>query len=367
MPFRPPSGGGGLDQLTGDVTAGPGTGSQAATLAAVGTAETVGDATHYPVVTTVAKGRVTGMVATAVPAGVNPATTVIGPDAFGAAAAVGVGTEYARDDHNHGLPAAPADVPLATVTTAGDLIVATGAGAVTRLPVGSSSEALLGGSTPGWWTPPDPTKVPLAGGTMTGQRVVPALEVSGLTGATAASRYVGATTGGAPVSGTFAVGDFVIDQSGTVWICTTAGTPGTWVKPGGAPGTTLSAYLGADLGSGASTATNVVSLSLVAGTWLVRGNVAYASTSVANVVGYAGVGPHKAPHDGARALAHDARRGPAGGGNVDSMSVEGLITLAATTTVYLEFQANYAGAIKYQGDSSYFANKLTGMIALRTA
>ena len=59
--------GGGINQLTGDGTAGPGTGSQALTLATVTTAETVGDATHYPVVTTDAKGRVTGMVATAVP------------------------------------------------------------------------------------------------------------------------------------------------------------------------------------------------------------------------------------------------------------------------------------------------------------
>lgn len=53
---------------------------------------------------------------------------------------------------------------------------------------------------------------------------------AGLTGATAASRYVGATTSGAPSSGTFAVGDFTIDQSGGIWICTAAGTPGTWVN-----------------------------------------------------------------------------------------------------------------------------------------
>jgi hypothetical protein len=53
---------------------------------------------------------------------------------------------------------------------------------------------------------------------------------SGLTGAQIASRYVGATSGGAPVSGTFAVGDFVIDTvNGTVIVCTTAGSPGTWV------------------------------------------------------------------------------------------------------------------------------------------
>ena len=54
------------------------------------------------------------------------------------------------------------------------------------------------------------------------------LAVSGLTGATAASRYVGGTASGAPTSGTFAAGDFVIDQTGAVWVCTAGGTPGTW-------------------------------------------------------------------------------------------------------------------------------------------
>ena len=51
-----------------------------------------------------------------------------------------------------------------------------------------------------------------------------------LTGATQTSRYVGATASGAPTSGTFAVGDFVVDQTGSIWICTTAGTPGVWVQ-----------------------------------------------------------------------------------------------------------------------------------------
>lgn len=49
-----------------------------------------------------------------------------------------------------------------------------------------------------------------------------------LTGATGASRYVGATTSGAPVAGTFAVGDLVVDRAGGAWTCTVAGTPGTW-------------------------------------------------------------------------------------------------------------------------------------------
>jgi len=56
-----------------------------------------------------------------------------------------------------------------------------------------------------------------------------AVSTGGLTGATAASRYAGATTSGAPVSGTFALGDYVVDQTGTFWVCTVAGTPGTWI------------------------------------------------------------------------------------------------------------------------------------------
>lgn len=57
-----------------------------------------------------------------------------------------------------------------------------------------------------------------------------------LTGATAATRYVGGTASGAPVSGTFAVGDFVIDQTGAVFVCTVAGSPGTWAQVGGGGG-----------------------------------------------------------------------------------------------------------------------------------
>ena len=69
---------------------------------------------------------------------------------------------------------------------------------------------------------------PLSGATFTGEVVAPDFKVSGLTGATAETRYVGGTTNGAPTSGTFAVGDFIVDQTATIWVCTTAGTPGTW-------------------------------------------------------------------------------------------------------------------------------------------
>lgn len=54
----------------------------------------------------------------------------------------------------------------------------------------------------------------------------------GLTGAVSATRYVGGTATVAPTTGTFAVGDFVVSQNGKMWVCTSAGTPGTWVQVG---------------------------------------------------------------------------------------------------------------------------------------
>ena len=59
-----------------------------------------------------------------------------------------------------------------------------------------------------------------------------AIGATGLPGATAASRHAGATTSGAPTTGTFAVGDYVVDQTGAMYVCTVAGTPGTWVRSG---------------------------------------------------------------------------------------------------------------------------------------
>jgi copper chaperone CopZ len=75
----------------------------------------------------------------------------------------------------------------------------------------------------------DHTQYLLAAGT----RQATFLDVSGLTGAVSASRYVGATTSGAPASGTFAVGDYVVAQDGAIFVCTTAGTPGTFTSVAG--------------------------------------------------------------------------------------------------------------------------------------
>lgn len=72
-------------------------------------------------------------------------------------------------------------------------------------------------------------KAPVASPTFTGITTAPEFSASGLTGAVSPTRYVGGTAAVAPVSGTFAVGDFVITLTGQIYICTAAGTPGTWV------------------------------------------------------------------------------------------------------------------------------------------
>ena len=92
--------------------------------------------------------------------------------------------------------------------------------------------------SPGTWTQisSSTSGATLGANTFGGNQTAPAFASSGLTGATSASRYAGATTSGAPASGTFAVGDFVLDQSGKAWICVTAGTPGSWAPIGSGTG-----------------------------------------------------------------------------------------------------------------------------------
>lgn len=65
----------------------------------------------------------------------------------------------------------------------------------------------------------------------------PFLSPSGISGAVAATRYVGGTASGAPSSGgPFAAGDFVISQDGHVYVCTAPGSPGTWTTTFVGPG-----------------------------------------------------------------------------------------------------------------------------------
>lgn len=53
---------------------------------------------------------------------------------------------------------------------------------------------------------------------------------SGIGTATTSTRYVGGTNNGPPTgtSQAFSVGDWVVDLTATIWVCTTAGSPGVW-------------------------------------------------------------------------------------------------------------------------------------------
>jgi len=107
------------------------------------------------------------------------------------------------------------------------------------------------GGSPGTWGGLS-VAAGLAANTFTGNQTAPAFISAGLTGATAASRYAGGTVSGAPASGAFLVGDWVIDQSGKIWVCTVAGSPGTWtnINTGGGGGAGLggNTFTGAQIG-----------------------------------------------------------------------------------------------------------------------
>ena len=118
--------------------------------------------------------------------------------------------------------AAAAKIPLATVTTAGDLILGTGNATVTRLGIGSNGQSLIvsAGSVV-WGVPTDTSKIPLATVTTAGDLILG--------------------------SGAGAVSRLAIGASGTV--LTSNGTTASWVAPttsyvGQSNGTVTTAALG---------------------------------------------------------------------------------------------------------------------------
>lgn len=70
----------------------------------------------------------------------------------------------------------------------------------------------------------------------------PYFHAHGLTGVSEIGRFVGATDSGAPTSGTFDTGDFIVTYDGHIYICTAGGTPGIWAgvsSSGSGPAVTI--------------------------------------------------------------------------------------------------------------------------------
>lgn len=107
-------------------------------------------------------------------------------------------------------------VPKSLVDAKGDLLTATADDTPARRSVGSDNQLLLPDAA-------QSTGLKWADGP-------PAVVATGVTGTTT-GRFVGVTASGPPTSGTFAVGDFVVDQNGNMWVCVTAGTQGLWTTP----------------------------------------------------------------------------------------------------------------------------------------
>jgi hypothetical protein len=68
------------------------------------------------------------------------------------------------------------------------------------------------------------------GALLNGEATATDFRVTGLPGASGVARFVGVVDGAAPTWGYFSAGDFVVDVTGAIWVCTGGGNPGTWVR-----------------------------------------------------------------------------------------------------------------------------------------
>ena len=103
---------------------------------------------------------------------------------------------------------------------------------------------------------------PIDNPTFTTKITTPAASVTGFAGAMTPTRYVGGVTGAAPTTGVYQTGDYVVDVTGEIWVCTAGGTPGNWSSIGSGTDTTIAgSYLVGPAPSGDTTgATDLTNL-----------------------------------------------------------------------------------------------------------
>jgi len=99
------------------------------------------------------------------------------------------------------------------------------------------------------------------------------LVATGTTGAASAASILTGNSGavGHPTTGAHLQWEIALDSNGAMWVCTVAGTPGTWVQVGGGGSLTHDAVaLGMDTNCPAGSDTPILSTdSLGIGTWLI--------------------------------------------------------------------------------------------------
>ena len=136
---------------------------------------------------------------------------------------------------------------------------------------------------------------------------------------------------------------------------------------GGGPLTTVESYISSNVTLTSGTNINITSVSLAAGTWLVmaRANIIGNAATISAVD--VAIGPTTASFTGAYAIGTGEVGDVAGAAEFQQIAIMKSVTLASTTTVYLNGLSGGATATALAGGNTSGTTNATGITAVKTA
>ena len=202
-----------------------------------------------------------------------------------------------------------------------------------------------------------------AGGDLSGTYPDPTVAKVPSTAVVAGTRVTLVTTGGKAKLSADAQGT-VTDVTSTSPLIAVA--TGTTTPKLTAALTHASAYLATNISLAAATYTDIVSVALGAGTWLIIGSLLGSSAVTTDRVLQVLIGPTSGAPTGAYAGTNIEPGAAAGAVVQGSANVNAVVTLAAATTVYLIAHANAATVTVLSKPAAAIPNA-TGLLAVRIA
>ena len=134
-----------------------------------------------------------------------------------------------------------------------------------------------------------------------------------------------------------------------------------------APGAVVSSFISSTVSPAANTPTNITSVSLVAGTWLIVGVVNAVDSSGSAATTDTWLGPTTASATSAY-TACSSGAGPVAGVQIRDISPMACsVVLAGTTTVYMGIQTQTSTLVVQAASALLSVPNTTGIIAVRTA